>query len=270
MVEVVFVSLSVAGLHQVKIVDFRHDEGKQPTPLQVDESAARSLAHHDFIEFIHNALLADNADARGISGESLKSLVVDIEIELCGKPDAAHHAQGIVRKSDIWIEWRSDAAILQVAQPVERIDEFTKPVFVETYRHGVDGEVAPVLVILQRTVLHDGLAAFPSVALAPCAHKLHLTELAFHLRGAEIPEHGQVGLSSHGLFHSLSHLYPVSHNDNVDVIGGAVEEDIPYISSHHIALHAHVVGHTGDGMKQFLVEQLCQFGIGVILHPFWF
>ncbi len=71
---------------------------------------------------------------------------------------------------------------------------------VETDSHGVDGEVAAVLVILEGTVLHMGLAAVVTVAFLACSHKLHLKRTAFDLGRAKVAEHRQVGLASqHGL-----------------------------------------------------------------------
>ena len=74
---------------------------------------------------------------------------------------------------------------LKVGHAVERIQESAEIVLVEADGHGVDGEVAPVLVVLQSAVLNHGLAAVAVVRLAPRAHKLDLDAFVTDHGGAE-------------------------------------------------------------------------------------
>ena len=112
----------------------------------------------DLVQLVLDALPTDNLDAVGHPFEGLEGLVLYLEVELGGEADAAHHAQGVVGEGDLWVEGRSDDAILEVGQSVEGVNELAETVTVQADGHRVDGEVAAVLVILQRAVLHDGLA----------------------------------------------------------------------------------------------------------------
>jgi hypothetical protein len=63
----------------------------------------------------------------------------------------------IVGEGDVGVERRADDTILQVVDAVERVNELSEAVFVETHGEGIDCEVATVLVVFQRTVLYIGL-----------------------------------------------------------------------------------------------------------------
>ena len=66
------------------------------------------------MEFAHDALATDDADALGIAREGVEGFVVDEEIELCRKTHAAQHAQWVVGESDVGVERCADEAILQI------------------------------------------------------------------------------------------------------------------------------------------------------------
>lgn len=90
-----------------------------------------------------------------ITYQCFECFFVDVEIQLCGKSDAAHHAQRIVAERDVGVEWGTDDSVFHVLQAVKRVDEFSEPFVVKTDCHCVDGEVASVLVVLERTVFND-------------------------------------------------------------------------------------------------------------------
>ena len=61
----------------------------------------------------------------------VKSLVLDEEVELGGKPDTAHHPQWVVAEGDVWVEWGSDDTVLQVIQSVEGVNKFAKSLAIQ-------------------------------------------------------------------------------------------------------------------------------------------
>lgn len=61
----------------------------------------------------------------------------------------------------------------------------------------------------------------------------------------------------------LRHLYAAAHDDDVDVVRGALEEYVAHIAAHEIAFYAHLVGYFAYLMEYLFVENLCQFGICV-------
>jgi hypothetical protein len=45
----------------------------------------------------------------------------------------------------------------------------------------------------------------------------------------------------------------LSHNDDVDVVAGPLEENVAHVAAHNIALHAEAVGGSADLMEYLLV-----------------
>ena len=109
-------------------------------------------------------------------------------------------------------------------------------VAVETHGKGIDGEVAPVLVIFERTVFDHRLARVVAVTFLAGSHKFHFQPFIFHLRRPEIAEHRNVGLAPQLLLQGIGHLYAAAHHHHVDVAGRAFEEQIAHVAAHHIAL----------------------------------
>ena len=72
-----------------------------------------------------------------------------------------------------------------------------------------------------------------------------------------------LGVKPELLLQRLCHINAAAHHHHINVVGGAFEEYIAYISAHKIALYMHLVGHFAYLMKYLLVEYLCQFGITV-------
>ena len=149
--------LAVAGLHALQRHKFGKNQGKQATAVQLHKSFARHRAEQNLIELVGNAFAADNADALLVAFQRLKGLIVDIEAQLCSKAHAAHHAQGIVAEGDVGVKRRTDGLVIEVVDTAKGIDQFTQSVGIETDSQGIDGKVAAILVIVQRTILHHGL-----------------------------------------------------------------------------------------------------------------
>ena len=144
--------------------------------------------HDDLIQFILDTLATDDLDAVDHPLQSDKGLVFDLEVQLCGKADATHHAQRIVAESDIRLQCGGDDTILKISQSVEGIDEFAKTLFIQTDRHRIDSEVATVLVVLQGSILHDGLARVMAVALLASADELDFEDLRSQETGVRSQE----------------------------------------------------------------------------------
>ena len=59
--------------------------------------------HHDFVELFDNTLFRDNLNALGHLLDTAVGLLLDIELQLSGKPNGTHHPQRIILKSLEWI-----------------------------------------------------------------------------------------------------------------------------------------------------------------------
>ena len=191
-IKVVFMGTAVARLNDVERGKFGDDELEQSAALQIHESAAGLRCHHDFIQFICDALAADDFDAFRIALQSLESIIIDEEFELGGKSHAAHHAQRVVAEGDVRVERGTDNAVFHVCQTVERVYEFAKTVGIETYRQGINREITTVLVIFQRAIFHDRFARIVAITFFAGTHKLHFQSLVFDLSGTEISENRDV------------------------------------------------------------------------------
>ena len=201
---------AIAFLHDVESRQLRQQNLQQSAALQIVETDARVGSHHDFVQFHLNAFAAYNFDAAGHSFEGLERLGLNLEIQLGGKADAAHHAQRIVRKSDIRLKGCGYDSVFQISKSVERVYQFAKAVAIQTDGHGIDSEVAAVLVVFQRAVLHDRLAGVVAVAFLAGTNKLNLYQLGvirlrmdgsvlsgkLHLCSTETLEYRQVGFAA--------------------------------------------------------------------------
>ena len=149
---------AVATLDDVEGGDFRQDNLQEPRALQVFETDAGMRREHDFVELDGNALATDNFYTRGHALKTREGLLLDLEVQLGSETDAAHHAQGIVGERHLRVEGRGDDTVLEVGNAVEGVDEFTETTAVQTDSHRIDGEVAAILVVLEGTILDNGLA----------------------------------------------------------------------------------------------------------------
>ena len=174
------------------------------------------------MEFAHDTLATDDANALGIAREGVEGFVVDEEIELCRKTHAAQHAQRIVGESDVGVERCADEAILQIIQAIERVDKFAEMGRIQTHGQGVNGEISAVLIVFQCAIFHMRFARIVAVALLACAHKFHFHVTIFHLRCAKVFKHAEVGFLAQRLLQRVGHLYATAHDHHIDVVGRAL------------------------------------------------
>ena len=111
-----------------------------------------------------------------------------------------------------------------------------------------------------------------AIALLASPDELHfiffsfLTEL--HLCRPEVTEHGQMGTLTYPPFQFLCQRNATAYDNDVDIIGRTLEEDITDIASHYIAFQPQMVCGFANLMKDVLVEYQRQFFVGVQFHAF--
>ena len=177
MVEVILMGTAILLVDDVEGGKFGEDDLQEAATLQVFETDTRMWRHDDLIEFVLDALATDDLDSLCHPFQGHESLVLDLEVELGGESDAAHHAQGIVGEGNIGFQGCGDDTILEVSQAVEGIDEFAKSVFIQADSHCIDGKVTTVLVVLESPVFNDGFTRVVAVALLTGSYELHFEEL---------------------------------------------------------------------------------------------
>ncbi len=266
MIEVILVRPPILLLHDVEGGQFGQDDVEQTRTLQVNEAATGMGRHDDFVQLHLDALATDYTDALGHTLQGLESLILYLEVQLGGEANAAHHTQRVVAEGDVGIEGRGDDAVLEVGQAVEGVDELPKTFLIQADGHRVDGEIAPVLVVLQCAILHHRGSRLPVIALFSCSDELHLSVLELHLRSPITMKDRQFGFFPEPVFECGCHFDATSHHHDIDVIGRLLQKDVAHITSHHIALHPQGISYFRQKSKQFIIKKFCQFGICIILH----
>ena len=201
--------------------------------------------HDNLVQLVLDTLAAHYFYTVGHALQRLKRLWLYLKVQLRCKTDASHHAQWVVAKGDARLQGRGYDAILQISQSVKRINQFTKTCFVQTDGHRVDGEVATILIVLQRTILYDRFARVVTVALLASPHKLHLVFHAllteFHLGRTKVLKHTKMRFLTHHALQFLSHLDATANHNDINIVRWAFQEYVSYISSHHITLQPQTV-----------------------------
>ena len=132
MVEIVLVCSPIACFYPFQRIEFREYDGQETAAFQIDEPFRWSGGHDDFVQLLSNPFARYDFDAFLVALECFERFVFDEEVQLGSKSYTAHHAQRVVAEGDIGVEWGSDDAVLEVVQPIEGIDQFTKPVSIQT------------------------------------------------------------------------------------------------------------------------------------------
>ena len=251
-IEIVLVAAPLDGLHALQRDEFGEDELQQSAAVQLDEAFRGDGREQDFVQLFGDTFARDDADAFFVAHEGLERFVVDVEIQLRGEAHAAHHAQGVVAEGDVGSSGVRMVFSFMSASPSKGSTSFAVACPVEADGQGIDGEVASVLVVLQRAVFDDGLARVVRIGFAACAHELHFERAALHLGRAEVAKHRHMRLLAQFLPECLGHRDAAAHDDDVDVLRGTFEEEVAHVSAHGVALQSQLVGRLGDFVKMGL------------------
>ena len=174
--------------------------------------------HDNLVEFHLDTFATDNLDTVGHAFQGLEGLILNLEVQLGGKTDATHHTQWVITECDTRLQRSGDDTILQVGQAIKGVNQFTKTVLIQADSHRINRKVATVLIILQRTILHDRLTRIVTIALLSGSHKLHFCIVEFYLSSSEILEYREMGLASQHTFQFLSHGDTATHHNHINII----------------------------------------------------
>jgi hypothetical protein len=124
---------------------------------------------------------------------------------------------------------------------------------IERDRQRIDGEVAPLLIVLDAARYHFRLAAVAAVALLARAHELHLDVAVHEHRRPEILEN--MHLSRAQLLRDrLSVCDAVAFGHDVDVLARPSEQEVAHVAPDGECLHTHARGHPFRSLEQRLVQ----------------
>lgn len=175
--EVILMPDPFLRLHSFQGTEFGENQRQQSATFQQVEADRRFRRKDDLIQLIHDTLFRDDRDALLVPFNRIESVGIDKESQLAGKADGTHHAQRIVAKRNIRIERRTDQQIIHIGQAIERIDQFTIPVLIQAKRQSIDRKVTAVLVVFERPVFDNRLAAVMRVGFLAGADKLHICQV---------------------------------------------------------------------------------------------
>ena len=226
--EVVLVPPAGNRLHPFEISQRRQHGGQQPAFVKQIEADGRLGRAHDLHQFIGDALGRKDSEPVLVAAHRVDGLGHDGEAQLRGETDGTEHPERVVAIGGVGVERRADETCIEVADAAERIDQAPVVFPLQAESHGVDGEVAALLVFFQRAVFHDGLARRGAVRLAACSHELHFHAVAVQHGGAEILEHGDFDAESVG--YGLGQGDAAALHYDVDVVAGPLQEEIAHVA----------------------------------------
>ena len=267
--EIIFVAASVDGLNAFECCQLRENQWQQSTLVQQEPATRGLCTAHDFHQFLGNAFAGDDVDAMRVFLDGLESLVIDIEVQLCGKAYGTHHPQRVVAEGDVGVERSADDAAFHVADAIKRIQQLTVSLLVQADGHGIDSKVATLLVVVKGAVLDDGVAALAVVGLAASAYELQFPLPRLDLRCAIGAEHRQMSAATKATGHCLCHLDAAANRHKVHVVAGPLQKDVPDISTHDIAFTVQFIGHIAHQFHDRQVDVFSYF-FTVNIHVFVF
>ena len=169
-----------------------------------------------------------------ISFKRLECFVFNHKIELSSETHTAHHAQWVIRECYIRVKRRSNNAIFQIFNAIEGVYQFTEPICIEAYSHGIYGEIATVLVVFQRTVFYDWLTRITVVAFSASTNKLNFNIMPFYLCRTKITEDRQMCFTTQHLLQFASHLNATTNYNNVNIVGWTFKKNVTHIATDNI------------------------------------
>src|SRR5690349_10353966 len=102
---------------------------------------------------------------------------MNVEFQLAGESDGAHHPEWVIAEGHQWVAGRADELLLQVVPAAKGVYQSAIVIRVQADGEGIDGEVAPQLVILEGARYHFGVAAVGLVAFLSRANKFKVEAL---------------------------------------------------------------------------------------------
>ena len=222
-------------------------------PEQV-EAAGGHRRRDDLVQLDGDALARDDADALAVAPDRGEGFGQDVETELRGEAHGPHHAQRIVRKGDVGVARRADDPLVQIAQPLERIDQLAEGVAVERPRQRVDREIAAELVVFERPLLHGGLARIGRIGLLACADELDFHTSGAQHRRAEGLEDRQTRMQFGG--QRFGHGDPAPHDHHVDVRRRTPQIIVAHVTAHHVGAHAHRIRKARDAAENRIGKRI--------------
>ena len=272
--EIVLVSPAVHSLDALETRQLRQHIIHQAEIVQQSQGQRRSVAKQHLVEFLGDSLLREYVHPLAHRGNGFAAFGHDLKAllrsgEPGGKTYRPEHPEGIVAEGHIRVQRSTYHSGGQVPDTSERVHKSPEIIFLKTECHRIYGEVPAFLVILQRAVLHDGLAGIPVVGLLSSPHELQFsTSEAQHSR-TEIPEKGDVRMPPGGGMdlprQCLSESHTAALHHNVDILAGPAQKAVPDITPYHKGPHAAFSGNLPHQGKYRVIQKPAGYSIAHLL-----
>ena len=277
-IEVVFVLSAIAFLYDVEGRELGQNDVEQAATMQIDKAFGGMRGEHNLVEFVDDAFARNYADALFVASEGFEGFRFNLEVELRGKADASHHPKRIVAEGDVGVERRGNDAVFQVAKAVEWVHQFSKTCLIEAEGEGVDGEIAPPLVVVERPILDDGFARVVAVTLLSRSYKFefffHLSVFAFvlhpmmpfHLSRSEVAEYRAMCPLAQTPCKGLGHFNARTHHDDVDIFRRPFQQQIAHIAADDVGFDAQRIDRGRKLLKDGSGKSLGKFRLSKHFH----
>ena len=260
MQKIVFVCATVAFFDAFHCRQFGENERKKSCLVEQKKAYRWAWSCHYLVQFVDDALLRDDGDAAGVAFDGIECFGCDAKIKLRGEAYGAHHTQWVVAECDVGVAGRAQNFCLHIGQTAKWVEQFAETHFVQADSQRIHREIAAILVVFERAVLHYRVARFAAVRFAACAHKLQLVTAAFDLRRAVGSEHRHMCAAAQFACHRLRHIDAAAHHHHIDIFRWAMQNEVAHIAANHIAFETEFVGHAAN-KREYRASQFHHFAV---------
>ena len=151
---------------------------------------------------------------------ALEALGLYFKVKLACKAYCAKNPQGVVAKGVNGFKGGAKDSVVEVGKPIKGVEQFAPRLPVDANGHGIDGKIAPQLVVSKAARNHRRLAGLAAVALGTRLNKFNLPSVPSELRRAKIGvDHHLAGAKEH--CGTLCKGKSIAHHHKVYVFGTA-------------------------------------------------
>ena len=101
-----------------------------------------------------------------------------------------------------------------------------------------------------------------AVAFFPRSDELYFIVAVFDLGCSEMAKHRDVRFPSQSLPQGIGYANTAPDDHDVDVIRRTFEKEVAHVAAYDVAFESECIGSFGNTVKNILIEQFCQLGIG--------
>ena len=184
--KIVFVQMSLDFIHA--------GQGRHLGNQNLHGAAAKHEAQSDrgngalqnFEQLVLNTFRRQDAQPFCGGLHALQALGLYFKVKLACEAYCAKNPQGVVAKGVNGFKGGAKDSVVEVSKPIKGVEQFAPRLPVDTNSHGIDGKIAPQLVVPKTARNHRRLAGLAAVALGTGLNKFNLPSVPSKLRRTKI------------------------------------------------------------------------------------